>query len=198
MCTVCRGSLPAGRALYCSDRCMHQRGTRAQQLRRWRKKSRVTKCERCAALWTYLKAGGLPRMCPSCAKTHRFCSSCQAVKEISLFHRDGQGGRNRTCSPCHSAALRADPRTSERAKAAKLRKYGLTVKEYEAIATAQGGQCALCKKKPRYGLCVDHCHASGKVRALLCKGCNTGLGAFGDDPARLREAIDYLLKPAVR
>jgi hypothetical protein len=39
---------------------------------------------------------------------------------------------------------------------------------------------------------VDHCHQTGHVRALLCTGCNSGLGAFRDSPERLREAAAYI------
>lgn len=41
-------------------------------------------------------------------------------------------------------------------------------------------------------LVIDHCHVTGKVRGLLCNGCNTALGAFQDDPKVLRRAISYL------
>lgn len=73
---------------------------------------------------------------------------------------------------------------------AKLR-YGLTLDELDAILAAG---CALCGATEQ--LMVDHCHTSGKVRAALCRTCNTGLGQFGDDPARLRAAADYLEKHA--
>ncbi len=39
---------------------------------------------------------------------------------------------------------------------------------------------------------VDHCHASGKVRGILCTVCNTGLGMLGDTLEGLRAATDYL------
>jgi hypothetical protein len=84
------------------------------------------------------------------------------------------------------------------------REYGLTVEEYDAIL-ARG--CGICgshtgrvvgkrngQEPPPPRLCIDHDHANGKIRDALCHGCNTGLGSFGDDPARLRVAADYLEK----
>ena len=81
------------------------------------------------------------------------------------------------------------------------RHYGLGRNEYSAMMEAQGGLCAICHSQetattrgvPRR-LAVDHCHSGGHVRALLCTGCNTGLGGFKDDPDLLRAAIAYLEK----
>lgn len=82
------------------------------------------------------------------------------------------------------------------------KKYGLTLEEYEEIL-ARG--CAICgthegrivgrradKPAPEQRICIDHDHTTGKVRDALCHSCNTGLGSFGDDPARLRAAAKYL------
>lgn len=77
--------------------------------------------------------------------------------------------------------------------------YGITLDQYFALHEAQGGTCSLCPAKmspvasgPANRLCVDHCHETGEIRGLLCKSCNTALGAFRDDPIRLQKAIDYL------
>lgn len=75
--------------------------------------------------------------------------------------------------------------------------YDLTPEQYEAMHIAQNGLCAICETdKPgnhrhKY-FSVDHCHGTTKVRALLCHACNTGLGAFQDDPERLEQAAAYL------
>lgn len=39
---------------------------------------------------------------------------------------------------------------------------------------------------------LDHDHASGAVRGLLCSACNTGMGLLGDNPNLLRIAAQYL------
>lgn len=68
--------------------------------------------------------------------------------------------------------------------------------------TAQGGVCAICGRpetcKHKDGrtrrLAVDHCHATGKVRALLCAACNNGIGRFEENIENIRRAIAYLEK----
>ncbi len=74
--------------------------------------------------------------------------------------------------------------------------------DYDAMADAQDHKCAICgepesvlgRSGKRRKLAVDHCHSTETVRGLLCMSCNTGLGGFRDDPARLRAAITYLKK----
>lgn len=78
------------------------------------------------------------------------------------------------------------------------RKHGLAPGEWDRMYAAQEGMCALCSAERRgwtsgnLGLVVDHDHRTGRTRALLCGNCNTALGRFDDDPARLRAAADYL------
>lgn len=86
------------------------------------------------------------------------------------------------------------------------RNYGITLDDYNVILASQHGVCAICGEIPegprnqRRGahlifkarLVVDHDHATGKVRGLLCSTCNTGIGALKDDPATIRSALAYL------
>jgi hypothetical protein len=81
-----------------------------------------------------------------------------------------------------------------------LKDYGINEATYEALLRSQGGVCAICHEgESRVGpfgqtepLCVDHDHATGRVRGLLCNGCNAGIGSLGDDSNRLRAAATYL------
>lgn len=79
----------------------------------------------------------------------------------------------------------------EKGGAPAKRRSGLTTEDVQTWWTAQKGRCRICKKKSDTP-CVDHCHASMKVRGLLCVNCNTGLGNFKDNPYLLRKAIEYL------
>lgn len=78
-----------------------------------------------------------------------------------------------------------------------MAQYGLTMEMYDAILEGQGGVCAICKEPHKTGdrtarLGVDHDHESGRVRGLLCRTCNVGLGAARDDATLLRTMADYL------
>lgn len=75
-------------------------------------------------------------------------------------------------------------------KKERARRYGLDEAALDAMLEQQGGKCAICGNDTR--LEVDHCHDTGRVRGLLCGGCNRGIGMFGDAPARMRAAADYI------
>lgn len=83
--------------------------------------------------------------------------------------------------------------------------YGISLEEHDRMHAKQGGACAICgatelpidpRTKKQYELAIDHCHATGKVRSLLCHFCNVGLGAFRDSPELMQLAITYLEKHA--
>lgn len=70
--------------------------------------------------------------------------------------------------------------------------YGISAAEYDALLAKQDGACAICRKRSKARLCVDHCHLTGTVRGLLCRACNVALGALKDDQASLVAAFAYL------
>lgn len=75
--------------------------------------------------------------------------------------------------------------------------YGLTIKDYESLLAAQDHKCSICRRGlDAFEPHVDHSHATGQVRGLLCFNCNTGLGHFRDDITVLKAAIEYLDRPA--
>jgi hypothetical protein len=73
----------------------------------------------------------------------------------------------------------------------RRKRYGISHSEWAHLLALQGGVCAICHRAA-HPLCIDHCHATGQVRGLLCRKCNSGLGYYADNPARLRAAADYL------
>ena len=81
-------------------------------------------------------------------------------------------------------------------------KYGIRLTDVDTMLAAQNGLCLICDRDitgrtaARAKAVVDHCHATKKVRGLLCFRCNSSLGAFGDNPGTLDRAAAYLRKYA--
>jgi len=69
------------------------------------------------------------------------------------------------------------------------------------MVESQGNRCAICGTDRPGGRGVywhiDHCHETGRVRGLLCYGCNTLLGAAKDNPETLRSALEYINRALV-
>lgn len=85
--------------------------------------------------------------------------------------------------------------------ARKMENYGIDTQEYQRLLVSQGGGCAICggqetsiddrSGKPRM-LAVDHNHATGKVRGILCSHCNRAIGLLGDSVNTVQSALMYL------
>lgn len=70
--------------------------------------------------------------------------------------------------------------------------YNISIEDYIALAEKSAGLCGICKKRPKHKLFVDHCHTTGRIRGLLCRKCNIGLGMFEDNINILDSAKAYL------
>ncbi len=147
--------------------------------------------------------------------TEKRCTGCHEQKDETLFARDRTRQRRKArCLACTSAAAKAWRKTVPdyeksryRAQVVEtrerhlIRKYGVTLDDYQRMLTVQDGRCAICKCEEHtqhYRVFhVDHCHATGRVRGLLCGGCNHILGHLKDDANKMRSAIAYLEAPQV-
>lgn len=67
------------------------------------------------------------------------------------------------------------------------KKYGLSPVEYREMCERAAGRCEMCAQpiasasgfvRHQGKFHVDHCHETGRVRGLLCGGCNAQLGHF--------------------
>lgn len=127
-----------------------------------------------------------------------------AARNRHAANREENNAKRRNKTEEQRAKERAYNRSRKRRRAVRdalfLKKYGITHDQYDAMAAAQGGVCAICGgtkaidkwKSGLRNLQVDHCHDTGKVRGLLCFSCNTALGHFGDDLALVQKALVYL------
>lgn len=73
--------------------------------------------------------------------------------------------------------------------------YGITIDQYKEMQEKYNHRCAICGKhqdnEHRY-LAVDHCHATGEIRGLLCSMCNKGIGLLKDSTTICTNATRYL------
>lgn len=79
------------------------------------------------------------------------------------------------------------------------RTYNISLEQYQWFYEKQEGLCAICRQEgfkmhpnQKTSIVVDHCHATGVVRGLLCHNCNRALGLLQDSTDYLKRAIGYL------
>lgn len=119
------------------------------------------------------------------------CSICGPVR---IRVRRGRGHQCWTLR-LQERRVRTRKASPDVQRASRLRqKYGITAEDYDRMLDTQGGVCAICGGAEPTGrrLAVDHDHATGVVRQLLCKPCNVSIGSMGEDVDRLRAAIAYI------
>ena len=114
------------------------------------------------------------------ASGQHWCYLCKQWLSISLFNADRSrsNGLTSCCRPCigiKSAASR----------------YGLTIERVREIR-AGSLPCDICEQV--LPLEIDHDHGTGKIRGILCRACNKGIGMFANSSERLLKTIEYLEK----
>ena len=125
------------------------------------------------------------------------CTRCHEAKPLSDYMNQKHGylGKGQKCRECISKITMLCHK--EARDRALRRNYGITLDDYNYMLESQGGKCAICGQLPENiqyeKLHVDHDHATGAVRGLLCDMCNKGIGSLKDDVRLLDSARRYLV-----
>jgi hypothetical protein len=145
----------------------------------------------------------------------RICTKCRRELPVEAFSfRDRRGtmvpiSRCRDCATDYSRDWRSNNRRRVNSRARDYRqrhpdriarialrrsatRAGLNKDDIEAYYGNHGGLCDICGKPPAdKRLAVDHDHATGAFRGLICRKCNSAIGYFDDNPDLLRAAVRY-------
>lgn len=142
------------------------------------------------------------------------CKRCRIAKPESCFKPGSLRNNTMTCLDCvkEKDYLRKkdwndlhpdrhqkyNEKYPEYERSAALRKFGLTIADYDALAKEQNGVCAICGGVNRdRSLAVDHDHDNGIIRGLLCGRCNMAIGLMSDNADILRKAALYIESKSV-
>lgn len=133
----------------------------------------------------------------------RRCSRCRQEKPQGEFPNPS----STYCRPCHADYARErraiNGRDPQYTRIVNLRRYGLTLAQFDVLLAAQDGRCAICHtdEPGGQGWHVDHDHACCNtrkrscgqcLRGILCSRCNIGIGNLRDDPVVIQAALDYM------
>lgn len=146
----------------------------------------------------------------------KICTKCKQIGEFSK-DKTKKDGFHSICKKCQKIStkqyLKNNPDAHEKRKEvsrlwrannkekskiaitnATLRsKYGISLDQYNEMLKKQNFSCAVCFDKPiKQRLHVDHCHATLKVRGLLCQACNTSIGKMKESPSLIRALANYV------
>lgn len=133
--------------------------------------------------------------------TTKICKKCNQEFDLDNFYKSAQhaDGKFPWCKTCKRQNYTARGYSETNKKYNRWKKYGITDEQYQSKRLEQNYSCALCLKHETdnhqsKALAVDHDHATGQIRDLLCRECNIALGYFKDDPDLILKAYEYLMR----
>lgn len=146
------------------------------------------------------------RQSPTCPE-NKVCRRCKQLKPLTQFQpiNSLRYAEIRHISDCDECRNRHD-KVKRDAKSQTVgltgiltviqernlwKRYRLTAKQFLDLWNGQSGRCAICKRELDNPY-IDHCHATGRVRGILCTKCNCGLGQFNDSAELVLEAANYV------
>ncbi len=135
------------------------------------------------------------------------CTKCGELKPETEFQRktSNSDGLRTMCRECSNKSHREYTREYKKKNPDTIPKvmrklhlkktYGITIEEWDDMFESQKGRCAICGKHQsefENALCVDHNHKTGKVRTLLCVGCNYFVGRIENNVELVKQIIEYV------
>lgn len=148
------------------------------------------------------------------------CKKCKEIKDLTCFsvdkfNRDGLRSKCKKCRSLDSKEWHKNNKEKVKINSAQWYKnnpekalerslkqrYNISLETFKKLLSNQNNVCAICQQsetaidtrlgKPRM-LAVDHCHTTGKVRGLLCTGCNAALGFIKENAERALKLANYI------
>lgn len=130
------------------------------------------------------------------------CGICQQWKDVAEFGPNGSSLRW-ICKNCDAARKREDRKNKPTYQKDLFlqRVYGITLEDYNIMLVAQNGVCKACgcpetvldvRTQTLRSLAVDHDHETGKIRGLLCQGCNQALGSLRENLEKAKSLVRYI------
>ncbi len=151
----------------------------------------------------YVKKGRKPRKDWSKETTAR-CGICKQHKEVCHFYwRKSRKAWSDSCKECASSKKKAERLKNPGVQREKnlVAKFDVNLDWYNKLLESQDNKCAVCGLDAKIVICstgramsLDHDHATGQIRGILCPGCNVALGGIDDRLDLLAGLAKYLIK----
>jgi Recombination endonuclease VII len=131
---------------------------------------------------------------PKTAIQSKKCRACGIEKAVTCFSRSAsrRDGLSSRCNECRSTLEAPQRMTATRASIDRRLwlHFKMRIDDFDAIMDAQNGRCAICDREMAKPM-IDHNHATGHVRGILCNRCNSWLAPL-ENKQFLARATAYL------
>lgn len=124
------------------------------------------------------------RVAKKARKGRELCRICEQHKPVAELTAPIKAGYA-VCKECKSHLNR-------------MVRFNLSPQDFDKLLEIQNNRCAICESElllEKNHTVIDHCHETNRIRGILCRNCNTGLGVFRDSNANLANAAKYLINP---
>lgn len=176
ICLNCKASLNKRQNKFCSVDCKL----------RFNRENHIKLCKVCKKTPQEVEFRSNPKTIDKLTST---CRGCENSKEKE--YRNSMSPEKREY---YLKRLKTNRATDSSKNAYLQRNFGITLDQFNKMLKLQENKCKICFKKFSDSLFtnVDHNHDTKKVRGILCRKCNLGIGHFKDNTDSLKSSLSYL------